>query len=114
MRILNMDELGGRQIDAFGSRDLAVFRLLPEAHVVVATVKAAGLIGEHPAAVDQLLVLLFGVASVSGGDGKPQEITHGQGVLWTAHESHRTDALTDVVALIIEGDGLAQAVSGHP
>lgn len=112
MRILNMDQLGGRrQINAFGSRDFTVFRLLPQAHVVAATVKAGGLIGEHPAVVDQMLVLLAGRALVRGGDGKPQEITHGQGVLWTAHESHRTDALTDVVALILEGDGLAQAVN---
>ena len=38
-------------------------------------------------------------------------MTSGQGVLWTAHESHRTDALTDITALIIEGEGLADVMS---
>ena len=105
MRVVNMDHLGGRQVDAFGSRNFTVFHLLPQAHVVAASVGAGGSIGEHPAVVDQLLVLVAGRAIVAGGDGQHQEVTSGQGVLWTAHESHRTDALTDITALIIEGGG---------
>jgi quercetin dioxygenase-like cupin family protein len=79
--------------------------------VVAASVEAGGLIGEHPAPVDQLLVLLAGRAIVTGGDGQHQEVTPGKGVLWVAHESHRTDALTDISVLIIEGEGLAEVMS---
>lgn len=111
MRVVNMDHLDGCQVDAFGSRNFTVFPLLPRAHVVAAALEAGGLIGEHPAVVDQLLVLVAGRAIVTGGEGQQQEVTPGQGVLWTAHESHRTDALTDVIALIIEGDGLAEVMS---
>ena len=111
MRVVDMKHLGGRQVDAFGSRTFTVFRLLPQAHVVAASVAAGGFIGEHPAVVDQLLVLVAGRAIVTGADGQRQEVTPGQGVLWTAQESHRTDALTDVIALIIEGDGLAEVMN---
>ena len=111
MRVVNMDHLGGRQIDAFGSRGFTVFPLLARAHVVAASVEAGGLIGEHPAPVDQLFVLLAGRAIVTGGDDQHQEVTTGSGILWAAHESHRTDALTDISVLIIEGDGLAEVMT---
>ena len=70
MRVVNMDHLGGRQVDAFGSRNFTVFHLLPQAHVVAASVGPGGSIGEHPAVVDQLPILVAGRAIVAGGDGR--------------------------------------------
>ena len=67
MRVVNMDHFGGRQVGAFGSRNFTVFHLLPQAHVVAASVEAGRSIGEHPAVVDQLLVLVAGRAIVAEG-----------------------------------------------
>lgn len=49
-----------------------------------------------------------GLVSVRRETAPP--VAHGEGVLWAAHESHRTDALTDITLLIIEGDGLAEVM----
>ncbi len=109
MRIVNLGELDGRSVEAFGSRAFSVFPLLPKGRVVTASLKAGGSIGAHPAPVDQLLVMLAGSATVTGSDGQPHEVTAGLGVLWGAEEVHSTQALTDVTALVIEGEGISSA-----
>lgn len=112
MHVVNISEIPGRPVGAFGSRSFTVAPLLARAHVVVASVSAGGFIGEHPAVVDQLMVMVSGRAVVSGGNGEPQEVGPGHGVLWTAQERHRTTALTDIVAVIVEGEGLSEVVTG--
>lgn len=110
MRIVNLSELPGRSVEAFGSRGFSVFPLIPQAHVVTASVQAGGSIGAHPAPVDQLLVMLAGSAMVTGSEGRPREVTAGHGVLWVAEETHSTLALTDVTALVIEAEGISSSL----
>ncbi|WP_435739084.1 cupin domain-containing protein [Cellulosimicrobium sp. PMB13] len=73
-------------------------------------VGAGGSIGAHAATVDQVMTVVSGRARVEGGDGGEAELEAGDAVHWGRGEVHRTWALTDVVATILEApDGIEVA-----
>ena len=106
MRIVRLDGVPRRRIDAHGSHgfDLGAFGLTAEAHLVVVRLGAAGIIGRHPAAGRQLLVLLSGDARVAGHDGVPVDLGVGEAAVWEPGESHETRSREGMTALVIEGD----------
>lgn len=61
-----------------------------------------GRIARHPAVGEQVLVVLEGEATVSGGDGVAVEVAAGDVVRWAAGEEHETVARTRVVAIAVE------------
>ena len=69
-------------------------------------IEAGGRIARHPATLPQLLAVVEGSGSVSGGDGKRQPIRAGQAVVWEAGEEHETTTDAGLTAIIIEGEGL--------
>lgn len=83
--------------------------LAAEAYVVLARLAPGGIIGRHPAVVDQCLVVLSGEAELSGEDGVTRVLHAGSAALWTAGESHETCSRAGLTAIIIEGAGLAAA-----
>jgi quercetin dioxygenase-like cupin family protein len=109
MRVLDLTTLTGRRVDAHGSRgfSVAAFGLTADAHLVTVTLAPGGVIGRHPAAGRQLLVVLAGDALVSGGsDGSGDEVAvgPGQAVVWEPHEPHGTRTTDGLTALVVEGD----------
>lgn len=109
MRVLDLTSLTGRRVDAHGSRgfSVAAFGLTAEAHLVTVTLTPGGVIGRHPAAGRQLLVVLAGEAVVSGGsDGSGEEVTVGPGhaVVWEPYEPHETRTTDGLTALVLEGE----------
>ncbi len=62
-----------------------------------------GVIGEHPAVDQQLLVVLSGAASVSTPIEGPHEIAVGQAAAFEPGEMHTTRSRPGLVALAIEG-----------
>ena len=65
------------------------------------------MIGRHPAAGRQLLVVLEGDATVSGGsegDGDPVAIGPGQAAVWEPYEPHETRTTGGLTALVVEGE----------
>jgi len=106
MRILTLGDRPGRDVDAFGSRgfDVTAFGITAEAHLVTVRLAPGGLIGRHPAAGRQLLVVLSGDAAVSGSYGDPVPIGPGQAAVWEPNEQHETRSSTGLVALLVEGD----------
>ncbi|MFA6299381.1 MAG: hypothetical protein WC642_09445, partial [Nocardioides sp.] len=77
MRILELAARPGRRIDAHGSRGFSVsaLGLTADAHLVAVTLAPGGVIGRHPAAARQMLVVLTGDATVSGGsDGSGDSV----------------------------------------
>ncbi|CAN5511579.1 hypothetical protein BH11ACT8_BH11ACT8_15620 [soil metagenome] len=114
MRIIDLDSVPRRRIDAHGSRgfDLGAFGLTAEAHLVVVRLDANGIIGRHPAAGRQLLVLLSGDARVAGYDGTPVDLRPGQAAVWESGESHETRSREGLTALVIEGE-VDPAAPGH-
>ena len=62
------------------------------------------MIGRHPAAARQLLVVLSGDATVSGRDEEAIEIGPGQAVVWEPGESHETRSQRGLLGFLVEGD----------
>ncbi len=117
MRILDLTALPGRRVDANGSRgfSVAALGLTADAHLVALTLAAGGVVGRHPAAGRQLLVVLTGDAVVSGGsDGTGEAVTlgPGQAAVWEPHEPHETRTTEGLTALVVEGD-IELGTPGH-
>lgn len=106
MRVLTLGATPGRPVDANGSRgfDVSAFGITAEAHLVTVRLRPGGVIGRHPAAGRQLLVVLTGDAVVSGSSGDPVVLEPGQAAVWEPNELHETRSETGLVALVVEGD----------
>ncbi len=106
MRILSLADLPRRPIDAHGSKHFSVgaFGICADAHLVAVTLAPGGVIGRHPAAGRQLLVVLSGSAEVAGHAGEVRTIGPGEAAVWEPGEAHETRSSTGVVAMIVEGD----------
>lgn len=68
--------------------------------------EAGGMIGRHPASVEQLLVVVDGSGWVSGADGERRPIAAGEAAFWEAGEEHETASDEGLAAIVIEGPGL--------
>ncbi|MDP2775235.1 MAG: cupin domain-containing protein [Nocardioides sp.] len=117
MRILDLAARPGRRIDAHGSRGFTItaLGLTADAHLVAVTLAPGGVIGRHPAAGRQMLVVLTGDATVSGGsDGSGEAVTvgPGQAAVWEPHEPHETRTSGGLTALVVEGE-LELGTPGH-
>jgi quercetin dioxygenase-like cupin family protein len=108
VQIVKLEAEVGRHVDHHGSRGVharAVVRA-QEIAVTVLHVAASGEIGRHPAAVDQLFLVVNGCGAVSGGDQNWQPVTSGDAVVWQAGEEHATRAEQNVTAVVVEMPGL--------
>ncbi|WP_193605441.1 cupin domain-containing protein [Nocardioides dongkuii] len=106
MRVLTLGARAGRPVDAHGSRgfDVTGLGITAEAHLVTVRLRPGGVVGRHPAAARQLLVVLSGDAVVSGSHGDPVVLEPGQAAVWEPNELHETRSETGLVALLVEGD----------
>lgn len=106
MRILDLSAAAHRPVEAHGSTGFSIgaIGLTAESHLVTVTLRPGGVVGRHPAAGRQLLVVLEGDAHVSGSHGEPVTITPGQAAVWEPHELHETRTTSGLLALVIEGD----------
>jgi quercetin dioxygenase-like cupin family protein len=115
VRVLRLDAVPRRVVEGPGSAGLAVGALgiTADAHLVVVRLRPRGVIGRHPAAGRQLLVVVSGDATVSGHDGEPVQLGPGQAAVWEPNEPHETRSVDGLTALLVEGDldisGLAGA-----
>jgi mannose-6-phosphate isomerase-like protein (cupin superfamily) len=93
------ERLPRREIEHYGSHGFTHSRLaLGETYVSLAELD--GTIGGHPAASQQLLVVLRGSATVSTRDDEA-ELGEGGAVLWDAGEWHETRGRA--LLLLVEG-----------
>lgn len=105
MRIVELGSLDSREISQFGSVgfSLATIGVLKPGHVSVLELAPGGVVGRHPAVGGQVLVVLDGTATVSGGYDGPSEVAVGQAVVWESGEDHETRSETGLTALVLEG-----------
>lgn len=106
MRVLSLDTVPRRDVEDHGSAGLTVggLGITADAHLVVVRLRPGGRIGRHPAAGRQLLLVVSGDATVSGGDGAAVEIGPGQAAVWEPHEPHETTSVGGLTAFVVEGD----------
>ncbi len=108
MRLLRYRE-GGRAVEHYGSRGFAHFRVgLIEGSAAVGYIELeeGGVIGRHPAAAPQLLMVVDGSGYASGADGTEQRITAGEAVYWELGEEHETRTDQGLVAVVVEAESL--------
>jgi quercetin dioxygenase-like cupin family protein len=72
------------------------------AHVVCIRLGPGGVLPRHPAASDQLFVVVQGEGWASGGDGAEQPISAGAAVFWPAGEEHETRTDIGLTAIVVE------------
>jgi quercetin dioxygenase-like cupin family protein len=89
----------------FGSHGFSVTAVGDAAAVRmnVLRLNPGGVVGEHPAVGQQLLIMLSGVGTVGTPTEGPFEIAAGQAVLFEPGELHTTRTAVGMVALAIEG-----------
>lgn len=76
----------------------------------IARLEREGMIGRHPAAVDQCLLVVSGRASVSSAEGSYVDIEPGQAAVWEAGEEHATLTESGLIAVIVESEGLVEGL----
>lgn len=106
MRIVSLDAVPRRRVEDHASKGLTVGALgiTADAHLVVVQVRPGGVIGRHPAAGRQVLVVVSGDATVSGSNGVTSDIGPGEAAVWEPNEPHETRTEGGLVALVVEGD----------
>ncbi len=106
MRLLDLADLPHRPIEAHRSRGFSVgaFGISADAHLIAVSLAPGGVIGRHPAAGRQLLVVLSGEAEVSGAEGTVRRLAAGQAAVWEPGEVHETRSPGGMSGMIVEGD----------
>jgi quercetin dioxygenase-like cupin family protein len=72
----------------------------------VIEIAPGGIVGQHPAVVAQLFVVVRGSGWVSGADGEREAIESGQAVLWEQGEEHESGSDTGMTVLAVEAESL--------
>ncbi|MED4754328.1 cupin [Brevibacillus choshinensis] len=109
MKLFRFDQQVGRRVDRFDSVEATISRIVrtPESvHIGCMHIGAEGVVGYHPAVVDQLFVVVSGEGWVRGEGDEKVPIAAGQAAFWIAGEGHESGTKTGMVALVIEGEGL--------
>jgi mannose-6-phosphate isomerase-like protein (cupin superfamily) len=108
MRLLRFGPLEGRPIERFGSVGFSIAPLarIGDGQLVCARLEPGGRIGRHPAVGRQLLAVVAGSGTVSGGDGVERQVGPGDAVVWEPGEEHETRTDAGLTAIIVEGESL--------
>lgn len=107
MRILRLDAGEELAIDRFESRHarhLGLARFAGFGAVSVIRLGADGVVGRHPAVVDQLFCVIEGEGWVSGANGARVRVRAGQAAHWSAGEDHESGSENGMTALVVEAE----------
>ncbi|GGG00354.1 cupin [Paenibacillus albidus] len=109
MKIYQFTQEAGKAIEAFGSRELHMSRILSEAstpHIGCMYLGENGRVGWHQAGVPQLFLVVSGGGWVRGGDGPEVSIRAGYAAYWEQGEWHETRTDNGLTAIVIESESL--------
>jgi len=104
MEVRRADQLRSRLVTEYGSEAVVTFVADGDAHVVRMELPPGGRLGRHPAAADQVLIVLEGAGTVDG-----VAVSAGDVVRWAQGEEHETVSERGLVALVVEASALALA-----
>jgi quercetin dioxygenase-like cupin family protein len=109
MRLITINPASGKQIREYESQDVVIQRLAhlnQEAHLQWISIQPGGRIGRHPAASDQLFLVVQGEGWVEGDDQQPERIFSGQAALWRVGELHQVFSEFGMVVIVVESSSL--------
>lgn len=114
MRLYRFEATAGGEISAHGSRGAVVTHVVGSDapwHVVAIHLAPGGVLGAHPAASDQLFLVVAGSGRFCGEEKVLHEAVPGCGAYWHKDELHETRAGVDgLSALVLEGEELGEAI----
>lgn len=105
MRVFRF-ERDEHEVAGDGSRGLHATRiaqLADRARATCLAVEPGGLIGTHPAAAHQVLLIVAGAGWVAGEDGVRVPVAAGDAAYWAPGESHTTGSDQGLTAVALEG-----------
>lgn len=106
MQIYPFTPAPGKGITSHGSRAARispVATLADKARVDCIHLEAGGVLGYHPAAANQLFLVIDGSGLVRAGESAFVPVSAGQAIFWTAGEWHETRSEHGLTALVLEG-----------
>lgn len=110
MEIRPLHELPSRALLEHGSAGTVTFVAGGSGTSVVRIeLPLGGRVGLHPAARNQVLVVVSGAGEVRSGSEPPVAVRAGDVVSWRAGEEHETASSTGLVALVVEAPDLQLA-----
>ncbi len=89
--------------DSVGLHATRIAQFAETARATCLTVAPGGLIGTHPTARHQVLLIVAGSGWVAGNDGERVPVTAGQAACWEPGEVHTTGSDTGLTAIALEG-----------
>jgi quercetin dioxygenase-like cupin family protein len=116
MRVLRYDR-DEHEVTGHGSRGMHATRIAELTGKAVATclaVAPGGLIGTHPAASHQVLLIVAGSGWVAGADGERVPVTAGDAAYWEPGEVHTTGSDEGLTAIALEGGPATVYEPGQP
>lgn len=78
------------------------WRTAGPASVVVLELAPGGAVGRHPTVDEQLLLVVTGSVSCTGGDGAAVEVPAGQAVVFERGEDHETRSVDGATLVVVE------------
>ncbi len=111
MEIFRFDSAIGKPITQYNSSGMtlsSIVRTAQPASISCLHLDPNGVVGHHPAAVRQLLLVVQGQGWVRA-QGPRVPITAGRAVFWQAGEWHETGTDTGLMAIIVESEALDPA-----
>jgi quercetin dioxygenase-like cupin family protein len=69
-----------------------------------------GVVGRHPAAADQLFIVVEGEGWVSGSEGERASVAAGAAVFWAQGEEHESGTDSGLTAIVVE----SKRIVPHP
>ncbi|GAB6928135.1 hypothetical protein JCM10914A_21180 [Paenibacillus sp. JCM 10914] len=112
MRLFRFDKEVGKSIAAYGSQQFMMSKLLMSKegmkihHIGCMHIGPDGLVGEHPATIDQLFIVVSGEGWVTANHGPRRIIKTGQAAFWTSGEVHESGSSEGMTVIVVEGNGL--------
>ncbi len=107
MKIYSFGPEVGRSLTDFGSRKAQITPVVKTetaTSLVCIRLDAGGVVGYHPAATNQLLLVVAGEGWVWGATAERTAIIAGEAAFWTTSEFHETGTDQGMMAVVIEGD----------
>ncbi len=105
MQLISFDRDNAQPIERYqsvGATHVAIARSSGDTHLGCIYVEPGGVLGAHPAGVDQLFLVVSGQGWVSGEDGRRIAISGGTGALWRAGEVHESGSDVGMTAIVIQ------------
>lgn len=106
--VRRVDASVARSLTAYGSAAVRFAGVARAEHVSVGVmhVAAGGVVGRHPTAAGQIVLVSAGSGWVSGGDRERSDVAIGDAVFWPAGTEHESGSDTGMTLIVVESDGV--------